>query len=167
MATTLSTIAAAAVLRAVAAPAIKAIANGLKIESDKVRAQFTSTFTPHLENTFMKCAYVKTIFSGERYLPLEDIYINLYLTCDGKICKDEEVIGLSGEYKRVVVVGTGGAGKTMLMRHLALQCHAEPKGTIPIFIELRNLPGYEDREFYRLYLNSLLPRGITARTLSS
>ena len=49
---------------------------------------------------------------------------------------------------RFFVYGTGGAGKTMMLKFLLLSCIGNPSGLIPIFLEFRNLDlqGHETLE---------------------
>lgn len=156
MATVLAGVAAAAVLRAVAAPIVGQAAKGLKTTSDKLRARLESSFSNHLQITYKRCSEVKTIFSGNSYVPLESIYVNLYLSCNGKICRDEDIVTIF-ENKNAVIIGTGGAGKTMMMRHLALTMYKNPNGKIPIFIELRSLPVHKPSDFYRCIFDMVTP----------
>lgn len=153
----LATTAAGAVLRAISGPMLSAIGKRTKSSVDKLRASFASTFQKHLEITYGRCANVRTIFSNDRYIPLSSIYVNLTLTHGTKVCRDEDIILNSTKLGNIVVVGTGGAGKTMLMRHLALMMYQKPLGKIPLFIELRQLPRHDPKEFYQTIYEMITP----------
>lgn len=72
------------------------------------------------------------------------------------------VQGLAGLGGRVVIAGTGGSGKTMLMRHLLLD--AFQAGSIPIFVELRNLNGRSEADLLGFLSESLEINGIDLPT---
>ncbi|MBS0505484.1 MAG: NACHT domain-containing protein, partial [Proteobacteria bacterium] len=157
MASAIATAAAAAVLRATAEPVIKHIAGALKIGADKARANFTDAFKNHLELTYTRCANVRTIFTGERFVPLSSIYVNLRLSSGNKTCRDEDLVLNCDKLGNTVVIGTGGAGKTMLMRHVALLLYEKPVGKIPLFVELRNIPKHDPKDFYKTIFNMITP----------
>lgn len=58
---------------------------------------------------------------------------------ENKTVLDDSVNPTSSQGLRYVVSGTGGAGKTVLMKHLLNMSINNRQGMIPLFIELRNL----------------------------
>lgn len=134
-----------AVFKALPPAATAAIAKSLSQTKAKVLGRYERSFAAHLNATLNKCGYVQTIFTDDKKVPLRSIYTNLYLSGVQKI-RDDDVINTLGN---IVICGTGGAGKTMLMKYLAINVIEYPIGKIPLFIELRNLPSHLSGNFNR------------------
>ena len=139
----------AALLGAIAPGTLQAIADRSKEAHDKVKSYFITAFSDHLSQTYEKCKYTNTIFTGENSVPLKDIYTNLYISRSEERWRDDDILRSLNDIGNFIVYGTGGAGKTMLMKYLALQSIEEPVGKIPLFIELRNLPKQRRKSFYQ------------------
>lgn len=120
--------------------AFEKIAKRLKIEALRARVQFTKTFQDHLQKSFERSLKIKTVISKDKPVLLEEIYVPLTLRSDEK----EGILDVAAdptrtEGARFVLSGTGGAGKTVLMKHL-LNISAENQiNAVPLFVELRNL----------------------------
>lgn len=142
-------------LKTVAPTIIKAMSKQLSQSADYVKANLASTFERHLQLTETRCSKVRTIFSGEDYIPLSDIYVNLYIGNETSEYRDEDIYLDSNKLGNIVITGTGGAGKTMIMKHVANLFLQKPKGQIPLFIELRNLPEHKATDFYRTIFDSI------------
>jgi predicted NACHT family NTPase len=100
-------------------------------------------FKPHLEFAYQRCTKIKTILSRDVPLPLLEQYVNLKYRIGGKIVDDFELIEQVWAQKRTLVISTGGGGKSMFMRYLWVSCSVNPKGKIPIYVELRRLNDIE------------------------
>ena len=75
------------------------------------------------------------------------MYVNVNFTLGGTIVDDYSVIeSLNDKYKRCVVSGTAGSGKTVFMKYLFVSLYENPQGKIPIFFELRSLNVSEVRD---------------------
>lgn len=85
-----------------------------------------------------KYSIVKTLIYKDKPVKLEEVYINLRLKCSNEEISDKSLI-YAPRRSRSVVVGTGGTGKSMIMRYLFLKSVDLHDGKIPIFVELRNL----------------------------
>lgn len=153
----LESLAISAIFRAIAPKAIDAIAKKAKSTNDYIISKLESTFREHIINTLSKCAQTNTIFSGDDSVPLKSIYTNLYLKRNKVIIRDEDLVTNSEILGNVIIHGTGGAGKTMMMKYLALQFVEAPKGKIPLFIELRNLPTHDSKKFYQTIFEYCTP----------
>lgn len=123
----------------------------------KTRAQFQGTFSSHLENTIQRCSEVKTLFSKETPVAIEQIYVNLTLKNESRTITDLDLINPSRGHKRIVVIGTGGAGKSMILKYLAFKITQSSNGTIPILIELRDLVEHLPADFYKTILRYIVP----------
>jgi NACHT domain len=137
-----------AVVKSVSPKIISSISKAAMQTSTKMLAKLESTFAPHVEATFQKCNFVQTIFTNEKKIPLKEIYTNLYISRHNKI-RDDDIITKINKIGNIVLSGTGGAGKTMLMKYLALSVIENPIGKIPLYIELRNLPAHIPANFNR------------------
>lgn len=143
------------VLQKIAPAILDAMSAQLSKKVTDLRATLSSTFKRHIELTDAKCSKVRTIFSGRTYIPLSDIYVNLYLKSDNSRIRDEDLVIDRDEIGDVVLSGTGGAGKTMLMKYLANLYLSSPDGKIPLFIELRSLKNFDEDKFYETIFRSV------------
>lgn len=135
----------AAVFKALPPSATTAIAKSLNQTKAKLLGRYERSFAAHLTTTLNKCNFVQTIFTDDQKVPLRSIYTNLYLSGPRKV-RDDDILANLGN---IVISGTGGAGKTMLMKYLAINSIEYPVGKIPLFIELRNLPAHIPANFNR------------------
>lgn len=109
-------------------------------EIRKIQVQFTKTFQNHLTQTFERSECIKTIISKDKPVPLEKIYVNLTLYCnDDRGLPDVSADPTQRNGCRFVLSGTGGAGKTVLLKHLLNISKQNSLGFVPIFVELRNI----------------------------
>lgn len=120
---------------------------GKQYEQYKVRTG--ATFKKYLDNAYKRLNQMKTLATGLDIVPivgLNSIYVNMavrYMNNRDKTSKDIEVItaeDLLDINNNVLIVGTGGAGKTMMLKYLFL--NTRNRGSyIPVFLELRKLSG--------------------------
>ena len=103
-----------------------------------VRIKITNLFGAHVKFTELKCKYIKTITSNDQPVLLTDVYVNLNLDINGVTIVDSEILRSDDIYRKIIVRGTAGAGKTMMMKYLAYHT-LESSGKIPIFIDLREV----------------------------
>jgi hypothetical protein len=116
------------------------ISKRLSLELMKVKVQFTKTFQEHLAQSFEKSQTVKTVISRDRPVSLENIYVPLTLSSGKREeIKDTEADPSARSGARYILSGTGGAGKTFLMKHLLNISKVNEDGLVPLFIELRNV----------------------------
>ena len=120
---------------------------GKQYEQYKVRTG--AAFKKYLDNAYERLNQMKTLATGLDVVPivgLNSIYVNMavkYTNNRDKTNKDIEVIkaeDLLDINNNVLIVGTGGAGKTMMLKYLFL--NTKNRGSyIPVFLELRKLSG--------------------------
>ncbi|MBN8214897.1 MAG: NACHT domain-containing protein [Xanthomonadales bacterium] len=95
--------------------------------------------TRYAESLVEKYAKLKTFFIRSAPCPLYDFYVPAAISDKkGNTVQRVGVADLEVISKRVIVTGTGGSGKTILMRHLLLDCLAGAN-RMPVFIELREI----------------------------
>ncbi len=109
---------------------------------DKAIANLKIGFAPYLRTSYDRCGSVKTLLSQERPLPLLDIYVHLNLTCGESTLADDDLISQLEVYRRVVITGLAGSGKSMFGKYLTICRFENGRGTIPIFVELRQLNSF-------------------------
>ena len=140
------------VFEKVSPSALSAAANATSQTIDKARVKYTNVFQDHLQKTLSRVQSAKTVISRDQPVNLLDIYVNLDLKSDERECADNDVVDQVGTPCRIFIYGTGGAGKTMMMKYIILRSFMDPKGVIPIFLEFRNLlfkdcPSFEKAAF--------------------
>ena len=118
---------------------IPTVGSALNWATDKVKQVFRSGFSAHLESTKRKCTYIRTIDNPGEVTDISDIYVNLYLGGRGDTFKEEELLQKTNIHHLIIIVGTGGAGKSMMMRYLALQAMSTQYEQVPLFIDLKDL----------------------------
>ena len=101
--------------------------------------KFDATFGPHLKATFDRCTKIKTLLNKDEPVDLLSQYVNLNFKCGNKEFDDYAVIDELRKRKKIIISGTAGGGKTIFMKYLWVSLFENPKGKIPVFIELRKL----------------------------
>lgn len=107
--------------------------------TDKIVAEFQIGFSEILERSFERCQKVRTLTSGDNPSLLSDIYVNLKLSNNNDSYEDIEIVENLESYKRIVVTGLAGAGKSMFMKYLTIGRFENNKDKFPLFVELRYL----------------------------
>jgi uncharacterized protein (DUF924 family) len=100
---------------------------------------FNVDFEPHLNATFERCANIKTILNRAEPIDLLSIYVNTNFVKGREEFDDIAVIDELRNNKRICITGRGGDGKTVFMKYLWLSLFNDPRGKIPVFIELRRI----------------------------
>ena len=123
-----------------AAPTIRRGAGKLaKHLVDKAIGNLQIGFQSYLETSYQRCKAVKTLLSQDRPLALLEMYVHLILNCHNERISDDALIENIGDLKHVVITGLAGSGKSVFMKYLTICRFEQPRGTIPIFVELRQL----------------------------
>jgi hypothetical protein len=100
------------------------------------------SYGPYLMETNERVSTVKTFANPALPVSLIDHFVTTKLkTPKSKktTIDQDDLIGKIVTQARVVVSATAGYGKSMLMKYIALSLFENPRGRIPIFIELRHL----------------------------
>lgn len=130
---------AKSVLDASNTDALKKLHNFLRISKDNFRLALGEAYASHIASTYRRFANLRTLWTRDREVPLLSIYVPLQLASDGQTFLEEELFQEMPRDAKVLIQGTGGAGKSMIMRYLVIKMMAKPSGRIPIFAELRAL----------------------------
>lgn len=128
-------------------PLISKIANKLKITYNEVKIDLEIPFQAYLTNSYKKYSKIKTIIYGIEPKRLYDFFEVPFLKKGSDIIKPTTTKILTNLSKFLIIEGSGGIGKSTLMKHLFLS-ELELKDYIPIFIELKdfNEEGHLDLE---------------------
>jgi len=100
---------------------------------------FKINFKEYLGRSYRYYSSARTLVFGNQQKKLEDFYYPLELAQKNRIVKTKKYPEeLLPKFKKVIIVDSGGMGKSTIMKWLFINAIKENKG-IPIFIELRLL----------------------------
>lgn len=130
----------------------------------KIEKHFVD-FDEYLNISLEHASTVNLICSRSINSNLDDVYVPTFLkkrdNSKSEI-QDNDLISDIRDGKRVVIRGNGGSGKTLFMKRLWLNVFREPKGKIPVMIELRKFNQFSDVNIISLIRNTLS----TSKTIS-
>lgn len=116
----------------------KSAAAGAKDVKDQVRVRLERTYRTYLARLIERYARGKSFFVRTEPIPLYDFYVPMDLATQRRVLEKPGAADLGRVSHRSIIFGTGGSGKSMMMRHLLLSALTSRAKT-PIFLELRNL----------------------------
>jgi hypothetical protein len=106
----------------------------------KLQVNLNTCFTKYLERNFDRYSKIKTLLYREMPVNIKDFYVRTDLSIgkDEKI-KESAFIGEIEKNQRIIVTGTAGSGKSTFCKSIFIDLIENPRGIIPLFIELRHL----------------------------
>lgn len=107
-----------------------------------VQINLKTAYDNYLNNTRLKYAKAKSFFIRNQPVELYSYYVPTGIACGIKIIPKPSFSECTSFTNRIVITGTGGAGKSVLIRHLFLDCIANMHYA-PVLIELRDINSYE------------------------
>jgi NACHT domain len=113
------------------------VLNGIFGSLSKFRDALTMNFSEYLHSAINRTSYVKTLLHRDQSVNLFSIYVERFLQSGSVTIRDDNLIEVICNSAAIMVIGSAGSGKTMLIRHLFLQLVENTHGLMPIFIELR------------------------------
>lgn len=135
-------------------PLISKIANKLKITYNEVKIDLEIPFQAYLTKSYDKYSRIKTIIYGIESKRLYDFFEVPFLEKGSELIKPTKTRVLTDISKFLIIEGSGGIGKSTLMKHLFLS-ELELKDYIPIFIELKDFNEEEHLDLEKLLLKKL------------
>ena len=118
---------------------ILSIAKGIYGELDEaLQVKLRTAYTNYLKNTWAKYSKAKSFFIRNQPVNLYEYYVHIGLRVGSRTISEPSPTSCFKTSKRIVITGSGGCGKSILMRHLFL-CSIHDKEYVPVFIELRDL----------------------------
>lgn len=111
----------------------------------KILVTLELCFTKYLERSYSRYSKTKTLLYRDRPVDLKAHYVPTDFKLDEKIICGKDILSKFQECNRNIVVGTAGSGKSVLLRRLFVDLVENPKGVIPVLIELRLLEAPEKK----------------------
>lgn len=118
---------------------LNGLSDMLATQFEQARAHMKLTFQRYLENAYKRYNKVKTLATGNEPCPIVgagNIYVTMDVQYRDTVVDTSDVEPLLALSNNLLILGTGGAGKSMLMRYLLLST-IDHGNRIPILIELR------------------------------
>ena len=150
-------VAATSVINRAVPALMKKLETKFQQKAVEFQARFLKNFQGHLVKGLTRATNVKTIVSKDKPVKLESIYVPLTVSNDEfQNLPDSTLDPTLSNGRRIVISGTGGAGKTILMKHLLNVASNNQNSIIPLFFELRSVTlGTFDRLESSLYFELL------------
>lgn len=118
-----------------------------KTQTDQLKVKTGTAYMKYLDNAYLRLNQMKTLATGLDTVSIlgeNSVYVNMsvhYENFKNGITKDIDVISvedLLAVGNNILIVGTGGAGKTMMMKYLFLNTKNRDS-FVPVFLELRKV----------------------------
>lgn len=135
-------------------PIISKTTNKVKSSYNEVKINLGTSFEAYLTKSYEKYSKIKTIIYGIEPKRLYDFFEIPFLKKGSDIIKPTTTKVLTDLSKFLIIEGSGGIGKSTLMKHLFLS-ELELKDYIPIFIELKDFNDEEHLDLEKLLLKKL------------
>lgn len=117
--------------------------------------KFGIVYFDYLEKVSDKYSKIKTLLYKNTPKNLYSFFEPMNLKCDLHIVKDtRDSSNIVNINKKLFITGTGGMGKSMLMKHILLDT-INKETYIPIFIELKNLNNHLEESFLQFIYDSI------------
>lgn len=108
-----------------------------KIDED-LRIALKLAYRNYLSKTIVKYSKSKSFFIRNEPTSLYDYYVPIGVFASNHALNEPNISNCLELSKRIIIAGTGGTGKSILMKHLFLDCINSEK-FVPIMVELRDL----------------------------
>lgn len=107
-----------------------------EIKQLKIRTQ--KAFETYLEKAIDKYGRIKTLINRTEPVNLYNFYVHTEVKFNDTLISTEDINSLLQINKNIMILGSGGTGKSTLFKHLFLNS-INKTNKIPIFVQLRNL----------------------------
>ena len=135
-------------------PIISKTTDKFKTLYNEAKINLEIPFQDYLTNSYEKYNKIKTIIYGIEPKRLYDFFEVPFLEKGSDIINPTTTRVLTGISKFLIIEGSGGIGKSTLMKHLFLS-ELKLKDYIPIFIELKDFNDEEHLDLEKLLLKKL------------
>ena len=134
-----------AILEKYADPIIAGVGRKAKDEWEKFKVDFDIVFIKYLKNSYNKYSKVKTILFKSEPQFIYDFFEVPYLRKgNNEIIKAYNTNSVLDISHYVIIQGTGGIGKSTLMKHLFID-EIKNKDLIPVYLELKDINDISDK----------------------
>jgi hypothetical protein len=113
-------------------------ASGMKDLTTHVKARLSRTYRIYIERILERYGKGKSFFVRSEPIPLHSFFVPLDLKTQVRTLSRPTAADLGKVSPFSIITGSGGSGKSMMMRHLLISSITGNVKT-PIFLELRNL----------------------------
>lgn len=121
--------------------ALNAIVDGVKSKYGEAKVLLGTPFNRYISNASLRYNQVKTLATGpmpRNIIGKDNIYVDIGLSYLDKTVKTDTAESILKISNHVLISGTGGIGKSMLMRYLFLNT-ANRGEYVPVLLELRKI----------------------------
>jgi len=136
------------------------VSAGMKGTKNAIRTRLDRTYREYLARTLERHSKAKSFFVRSEPLPIYEFFVPPDLSTQHRTISKPGAPELAGIAPAAIVAGSGGCGKTMLMRHLLVSC-LEDGEKMPVLLELRQLNS-DQPSLRSAILASLTANGLTA-----
>lgn len=150
---------AAEFLKANLEDAVSICQSKVKGATNFIRSQFERTYSAYIRRLIERHSKAKSFFVRSEPIPLYDFFVPLDLKTQRTVLTKPTAGVLGMTSPASIVTGSGGCGKSMMMRHFLLSALIDRNKT-PLFLELRSLNGGETTLLDAL-LSALTVNGLT------
>lgn len=125
-----------------------------------VRARMKRSYAAYLQNLLNRHSKAKSFFAPSQPVPFYEFFVPPDLSVRKTVLNRPTVRDLAKVARASIVIGTGGTGKSMFMRHMLVSSIREREKT-PVPVELRSLND-DDRSLQDLIVDTLNVYGLKA-----
>ena len=125
----------------------------LRGAKDKILLLLESTYRSYITDLLNKYGNTKSFFLRGSPTPLYDFYVPIDIQVDANITIKPEIELIINNASSTIIVGSAGCGKSMLLKHLLVDC-LENHPLIPVFIELRRFNSF-DGDLFELIVKTM------------
>jgi|UPI0004B9717C hypothetical protein len=112
----------------------------ISVDSEKqLRKALISAYRPELINTLSRVSEIKNLLYRQKSAQLRDIFVEPRLSNGIDILSSDDVLLTAINGTRVVVRGSAGLGKSVLLKHFCLRHLDNSFDFAPMFVELRKI----------------------------
>tara|TARA_R110002126_G_scaffold177399_1_gene326341 strand:- start:142 stop:1926 length:1785 start_codon:yes stop_codon:yes gene_type:complete len=105
---------------------------------ETLKLKLKTSYSTYISNTREKYAKSRSFFIRSQPVDLYDYYVPTELSCGKHRIATPKFSSCTEKSTRLIITGSGGSGKSVLIRHLFLDCISQKK-YIPLLLELRDL----------------------------
>lgn len=103
-----------------------------------IKSRLKKTYSAYLQRTLARYSKSKSFFHKSEAEPIYNFFVSPDISNEKRSIKKPEISSITKSSPFFAISGSGGSGKTMLLRHLFISCIKDKRKT-PVLIELRSL----------------------------
>lgn len=95
-------------------------------------------FKEYIESAKTHNSKIKTFLYSREGRLLEEVYVCIDVIIDEKVIETNDIRNVIGVANRILITGTGGIGKTTMLKYLFLNC-LKNTNLVPVWVDLRTI----------------------------